>query len=309
MGVMNAVAVPVAADPVEAVSRLAVDGLSSAHSRRAYRKALADFLAWSRSNAAAGLSKAVVQAYRSELERRGLAPSTINVRLSAIRKLALEAADNGFLDPAAAAAIARVGGMRRAGVRLGNWLSREQAEGLLALPARDTLKGKRDRALLAVLLGAGLRRTEAAELAFEHIQERDGRWVVADLVGKGRRLRTVPIPAWAKAALDDWRQAAGLDGGPVFRRVNKGGRPAVERLSAQAVFNIVKGYAAKLGVPLAPHDLRRTFAKLAHRGRAPLEQIQLSLGHASIVTTERYLGVRQDLEDAPCDRLGIRAPR
>lgn len=309
MGVMNAVAVPVAADPAEAVSRLAVDGLSSVHSRRAYRKALADFLAWSRSNAGAGLSKAVVQAYRSELERRGLAPSTINVRLSAIRKLALEAADNGLLDPVAAAAIARVGGMRRAGVRLGNWLSREQAEALLALPAQATLKGKRDRALLAVLLGAGLRRTEAATLAFEHIQERDGRWVVADLVGKGQRVRTVPIPAWAKAALDDWRQAAGLEGGAVFRRVNKGGRPGAQRLSAQAVFNIVKGYAVKLGVPLAPHDLRRTFARLAHRGRAPLEQIQLSLGHASVVTTERYLGVRQDLADAPCDRLGIRAPR
>jgi integrase len=58
---------------------------------------------------------------------------------------------------------------------------------------------------------------------------------------------------------------------------------------------------------LAPHDLRRTFAKLAHKGRAPLEQIQLSLGHASIQTTERYLGVRQDLQDAPCDYLGIRS--
>ena len=61
-----------------------------------------------------------------------------------------------------------------------------------------------------------------------------------------------------------------------------------------------------MGGSLAPHDVRRTFAKLAHKGRAALEQIQLSLGHASIVTTERYLGVRQDLHDAPCDRLGIR---
>lgn len=68
-------------------------------------------------------------------------------------------------------------------------------------------------------------------------------------------------------------------------------------------------YGKKIGVPkLAPHDLRRTFAKLAHKGRAAMEQIQLSLGHASIVTTERYLGVRQDLQDAPCDRLGIRVP-
>ena len=60
-----------------------------------------------------------------------------------------------------------------------------------------------------------------------------------------------------------------------------------------------------LGLAFAPHDLRRTFAKLAHRGQAPVEQIPLSLGHASLKTTEHYLGVQQDLIDAPCDRLGI----
>ena len=68
---------------------------------------------------------------------------------------------------------------------------------------------------------------------------------------------------------------------------------------------IVKTYADQLHVAIRPHDLRSSFAKLAHVGRAPLEQIQLSLGHASVVTTEIYLGVKQNLHDAPCDRLGI----
>ena len=78
-------------------------------------------------------------------------------------------------------------------------------------------------------------------------------------------------------------------------------------MAAQSIFETVKQYAANIGLPnIAPHDLRRTFAKLAHRGRAALEQIQLSLGHASIQTTERYLGIRQDLTDAPCDRLGLK---
>ena len=77
-------------------------------------------------------------------------------------------------------------------------------------------------------------------------------------------------------------------------------------LGAQSIFETVAGYGDRIGVRITPHDLRRTFSKLAHQGRAPLEQIQITLGHASIQTTERYLGLRQNLHDAPCDRLGIR---
>jgi integrase/recombinase XerD len=80
-------------------------------------------------------------------------------------------------------------------------------------------------------------------------------------------------------------------------------------MNAQSIYEVVEGYGIRLGAAIAPHDLRRSFAKLAHKGRAPLEQIQISLGHASIQTTERYLGVEQDLTDAPCDHLGIRAGR
>jgi len=71
------------------------------------------------------------------------------------------------------------------------------------------------------------------------------------------------------------------------------------------VFEIVTSYAKTLKLGVGPHDLRRSFARLAHRGQSPIEQIQLSLGHASVVTTELYLGVKQDLLDAPCDRLGL----
>jgi integrase len=89
--------------------------------------------------------------------------------------------------------------------------------------------------------------------------------------------------------------------------MNNRGQIAADVLLPQNVMEAVVKYGKRIGVAkLAPHDLRRTFAKLAHRGRAALEQIQLSLGHASIMTTERYLGVRQDLQDAPCDHLGLR---
>lgn len=236
-----------------------------------------------------------------------MSASSVNQRLSAIRKLAAEAADNGLLDAQIAGGIRAVKGSRQEGRRTGNWLTREEAQAWLAAPDNRTMRGRRDRALLAVLIGCGLRRSEAAHLTFGHVQQRDGRWVLVDLIGKRDKVRSVPMPNWAKAAIDGWSAASGLTDGPVFRAVNKGDQVVGGGITPQAIYNIIVGYAGELqkhGV--APHDLRRTFAKLAHKGGAAIDQIQLSLGHESIQTTEEYLGVEQDLTDAPCDHLGLR---
>jgi integrase len=283
---------------------LVLDSVSSIHSRRVYSKALDAFWDWSQQSGGAGFTRETVQRYRAHLESRRIAPSTINLHLTVIRKLAREAAANGILAPETAAAITGVKGSRQKGRHLGTWLNRQQAEALLLAPRGDGLRSRRDRALLALLIGCGLRRSEVAGLTVDRIQQREGRWVIVDLQGKGRRLRSVPMPGWAKAALDRWTAAAGISEGKLFRAVSQKGEVA-EALTAQAIYLVVRGYAEQLGVPLAPHDLRRTFAQLAHRGRSAIEQIQLSLGHDSILTTERYLGVRQSLTDAPCDHLGI----
>jgi len=286
---------------------LALDSLTSPHSRRAYASALDDFLAWYRAASRPPISKAVVNAYKAQLEAAGLSASTINGRLCALRKLVWEAADNGLLPPDLAAAIARVRGVGRRGVRLGNWLDRGQAARLIQMPDITTLVGKRDSAIFAVLIGCGLRRSEAVGLTFTHIQQRAGRWVIVDLLGKHGRIRSVPMPGWAKAAIDRWATAAGIDSGRVFRPINRGGRLTHASLTDKCIWFILRKYTPALGLAkLAPHDLRRSFAKLAHQGKAPIEQIQISLGHASIQTTERYLGVQQDLGDAPCDHLGLK---
>lgn len=233
--------------------------------------------------------------------------ATINQRLCAIRKLAEEASDNGSLDGQIANGIRAVKGIRQDGIRSGNWLAKQQAQQLLNAPNIETLKGLRDRAILALLLGCGLRRAEAANLTFDHIQQRDGRWVLVDIVGKRNKVRSVPMPNWSKQSINQYAAEADLSDGIVFRAINKGGRICGDRMSEQAFYNLVVEHAEALGfTQLAPHDLRRTFAKLAHKGGSGLEQIQLSLGHGSIQTTERYLGVEQDLTDAPCDRLGLR---
>jgi integrase len=182
---------------------------------------------------------------------------------------------------------------------MGNWLTPRQTQQLLDAPPADTLRGLRDRAALGLLVGCGLRRAEAAALTFEHMQQRDGRWVIADLRGKGGRIRTVPVPAGVKVRIDAWGAAAGLTTGRILRSVDRHGRIG-ESVSGQAILDLVAEYAAIL-----PHDLRRTCAKLCRKAGAELEQIQLLLGHASIATTERYLGSQQNLEHAPNDRLPL----
>jgi integrase len=294
---------------LESLRRLVLDSVSSAHSRRAYGKAIDDFLAWYAAAPRGPFSKALLQEYRSQLETRGLAPSTINVRLAALRKLAAEAADNGLLDPVLAAGISKVRGARQLGVRAGNWLTVEEARLLLAMPDAKTLKGKRNRAMIALLIGCGLRRSEMVALTVEHLEKRDARWVILDLVGKGSRLRTVPVPGWVKLQLDAWTEAAGIREGKLLRAVDKAGRVWGSGLTEKVVWWTVLEYARPLGFKnLAPHDLRRTCAKLCRASGGALEQIQLLLGHSSIQTTERYLGTRQDLVNAVNDRMGIEVP-
>ncbi|MCX5990870.1 MAG: site-specific integrase [Chloroflexi bacterium] len=193
--------------------------------------------------------------------------------------------------------------MRSEGIRTGNWLTKQQAQELLDSPNCSTLKSTRDRSILSVLIGCGLRRSEAANLTFEHVQMRESRWVIVDMVGKRNRKRTIPMPAWTKNAVDLWASMAQIDNGRIFRPVNKGGRVTGDSLTDQAIADVVTAYAPG---GIAAHDLRRTFAKLAHKGNAVLDQIQMSLGHSRIQTTERYLGVSQTLTDAPWDHLGLK---
>lgn len=285
-----------------AAVELVTNGLTSIHSKRAYAKALSDFLGWMEANKKP-FNKATIQEYKQGLTG---SPASINLKMSAIRKLAQEAADNGLLDATIATGVSRVHGVTSHGVRSGNWLTKQQAQNIILAPDATSLKGLRDRAILAVMIGAGLRRSEVAALSFAHLQQRDSRWVIVDIIGKGNRVRSIPIPSWVKLAIDEWANAAGLSHGLVFQSVHKGGYIRHESITPQAIRDVVKEYGKQIGKPeLAAHDLRRSFAKLAHKGGAGLDQIQLSLGHASIKTTEKYLGVSQNLTDAPCDHLGL----
>src|SRR5215510_65000 len=261
---------------------LVLDSISSPITRRVCNMALDEFMAWFRLAPRPGFSKATVSAWRASLEARKLGSSSIIIRMSAIRKLAGEAVDNGLLAPELAARISRVKSVKSIGVRTGNWLSLRQAQALLGAADATTMKGLRDRAILAVLIGCGLRRSEVAALMFTHIQQRDDRWCIVDLVGKHGRVRTVPMPTWVKVSIEAWTSAAGLTNGRVFRPVHRGDQVRGESMTEKIVWQMLKQYAEAAGVVgIAPHDLRRTCAKLCRAAGGELEQIQLLLGHAS----------------------------
>jgi site-specific recombinase XerD len=280
--------------------------LRSIESQRSYRHSIDEFVSWYCSEPRLSFNKTVVTRYRMHLEDRQLAPGTINVRLAAVRRLAYEAADTGLLSPELAAGIRRVKGSKKLGMRLGNWLTVNQARMLWQLPDAQTLKGKRDRAMLAVLLGCGLRRGELVQLTVDHLQRREEHWAIVDLVGKGGHIRTVPVPNWVKEAIDEWLTAAGVSQGRLFRRVPWRGVVCGRDVTEKVVWHIVRHYASELGVAkLAPHDLRRSCARLCYSAGGELEQIQFLLGHVSVQTTEKYLGCKQRLNGAVNDRIGI----
>ncbi|MEJ2247796.1 MAG: site-specific integrase [Acidobacteriota bacterium] len=283
-----------------------INSLPAKASQESYEYAIDEFISWYCSEPRLAFNRTVVLRYRFFLEQKNLASSTINVRLAAVRRLAYEASDSGLLSPELAAGIARVKGAKRLGIRIGNWLTAEQGKTLLQKTRSETLRGKRDHAILAVLLGCGLRRAEIVSMRIEDLQIREEHWVVADLVGKGRHVRTVPMPTWVKKAIDDWTAAAEISEGVIFRRISKEGKVWGPGITSKSIWHVVKAAAKRGGLQnLAPHDLRRTCARLCHLAGGELEQIQFLLGHVSALTTERYLGCKQKLRYAVNDNLGI----
>src|SRR5438045_7226910 len=194
-----------------------LNSLGSPASRRVYEYAIDHFTAWYCSEPRLAFNRIVVVRYRLYLESRHLAANTINQQLAAVRRLAYAAADAGLLSPELAAGISRVKGVKQLGHRSGNWLSLDQSSQVLNHACGDSLRAKRDYAMLAMLLGCGLRRSELASLETDEVQTRQGHWAIVDLFGKGGRIRTAPIPQWANDALDLLLSAGRMTTVKIFR--------------------------------------------------------------------------------------------
>ena len=282
------------------LKQMVLNSVTAANTRRNYSKSLDDLFAFA---AGRPLTRALLQEWKASMD--GLAASTVNVKLAAARRLVSEARRNGLIGAEEASNLTDIPNVAQRGNRMGNWLTRDQAKDLLRVPDRSTLKGKRDYAVLALLVGCALRRRELAVLDISDVQQREGRWVIADLCGKGNRIRTVAVPLWVKTAIDAWLEEAQLIEGRIFRAVAKNGRISRSSLSDWAVWAIVQQSAEDRHEAAGVHDLRRTCAKLCRKSVGDLEQIKFLLGHSSIQTTERYLGSEQEIATAVNDNLGL----
>jgi integrase len=291
---------------LNAVAERLVGSLGNSVTRAMYGKAIRDFLSWYGDQSPCALTRSLLETYRAYLSGLRYSASSVNQRLSAIRRLVLQAGEEGLLPAAEALIATRIAGIRKRGVRIGNWLSPEQAEALVNAPDPTSPKGLRDRAILALLVGCALRRAELVSLEARHLERREGRWVLLDIEGKHGRIRTVPVPPWVKTAIDAWLQSARITDGRLFRAIERGGAVTSRAICAQTVLDIVVQQGRAIGIPVRPHDLRRTCAKLCRRQDGDLEQIQLLLGHSSVQVTESYLATQQHLAEAPNDRIPIR---
>jgi site-specific recombinase XerD len=151
-----------------------------------------------------------------------------------------------------------------------------------------------------------LRRSEAVRLTLEDFQRRDDYWAIVDLFEKGGHIRSVPVPDWVKRAIDVWLTAAQIASGRLFRCVTKLGKVWGNGITEKFVWHVIRKYAARTQIDhIAPHDLRRTGARLCHVAGGELEQIQFLLGHVSVETTEQYLGCKQQFRSAVNHHIGI----
>jgi len=286
-GPINSIVVHGAGD-YEGIINLAIDSLSSEHSKQAYRKALDDFIFWYMSQGQPGLIKATVNRYKAYLIDRGFTPASVNLKLSAIRKLAKEAVDNGLLGQAEAGGIASIRGVTGSTLPRGRGMASGELQALMACCENDSSPaGVRDAALIALAYSCGLRRAEIVGLDLEDYDTTSGRVLVRH--GKGNKERTAYLVNGAARAMADWLAMRADAPGALFWPINKGGALQARRMTTQAVYNLTLKRGELAGVKdFSPHDLRRSFVGDLLDAGADIATVARMAGHASVTTTQRY---------------------
>ena len=281
------------------------------NSRQTYYTALTQFFNWYSAGDNQGITAEIIREYLLYLENNGKSKATISTTLSVLRQLFKDLRRLEVIDEKIYNDLLEIKFKRPLGQRHKTWLEQEDVQKLINNLDSEKMSIVRDRALIAIMTGCGLRRFEVSDLKKEQMKQVQGRWAFTDIKGKGDRYRTVAIPEWCINLIKKWleirKELAGNFTEKLFFSIRKNGTPGNTKISPQAIRDLTKKYSKKyLGKPVLPHDLRRTYAQLSYRAGAPLRQIQISLGHSSIRTTEIYLGLDQDFIKAPGDYIKIK---
>jgi integrase/recombinase XerD len=281
-------------DVEEWLSWLATERGRARSTLAAYRRDARRWCRWldRRGVALADVSEADVEAYIGELRGGELAPATVARAVVAVRSLHRFLADEGRApaDPGADVATPRVpSGLPKA-------LSEAEVEALLAAVVGDEPVARRDRAMLEVLYGTGVRISELVGLRLGDVDEESG---LLRAFGKGSKERVVPLGRHAAAALRAWLGPAGRPALVPERWARRGDAEAVflnrrgGRLTRQGAWLVVKHWGSEAGIgdKLTPHVLRHSCATHMLDHGADLRAVQEMLGHASVSTTQVYTKV------------------
>jgi site-specific recombinase XerD len=278
--------------------------LGNAATRRAYQTALEDFIRFTglkQPEEFRTVTRAHVIAWRDELVGRGLSPTTVRHRLSALASLFDYLCDQNAVTHNPVKGVKRPVPETTEGKTPA--LGDHQARKLLAAPAGDTLKAKRDRAMLATLLYHALRRDELCKLKVRDVRQERRGVPHLKVSGKGGKTRYLPLHPAASGLIAEYLEAAGhggADTGPLFRPLHNSRDPAsAQAITPDGVYRMVRGYSARLGFEIGAHALRATAATNALDHQADIAKVQEWLGHANIATTRIYDRRKTRPEDSP----------
>ena len=288
--------------------------IQNAQTRRAYEndvREFGEFLGLTQAEEIRLVTRAHVIAYRKDLEGRELAASTIRRKLSALSSLFNYLCEQNAITHNPVHGVARPAANANEGLTPA--LGDDQARQLLQAPPADTLKGKRDRAILAVLLYHGMRRGELCALKVQDIQSREGVQHFR-IHGKGDKIRFIPANPLALRLIDAYRLAAGHSAdpkAPLFRPVRNHRTPdGLERaLNPNSIYrDVVRKYGAAIGLSddipnFGPHAMRATAATNALQHNADIAKVQEWLGHANVSTTRLYDRRNTRPEESPTFRV------
>lgn len=302
---MTTAIVTVQTDFYSDVIKMVLDSVTSEHSKRAYHRALTQFVTWHKEAGQPALTKATVQAYIANLRAQGTGAASINQALSALRKLASEAADNGLLDPTLAAGIGNIKGEKHSSLPAGRSFTAGELSALLEVCAREqSILGIRDAAIIAVAYACGLRRASIVNLNLDDYDPETGELKI--FAAKRNKDLTAYVTGGAKLALDDWVRIRGDEPGPMFYQVRRGGHIKLNRLTTQAIYHVLQGRAAQAKIaPLSPHDFRRTVIGDLLEAGVDIATVARMVGHSSVTTTARYDRRPESAKRAAAARLHV----